>query len=173
MAGRDLEAQRERLAAAAPERERRPGLRAVGGAAARVAGPIVARRGGGILGRLKAEWRAIAGDALADLSWPEALGRDGALKLRVAPHAALELQHRTPLLIERINLYFGHAVVVRIVLLQGPLPLAAAPPAMRPADSPGAAEAAALDARLADIADPALRKALAALGRLVQGGGKR
>src|SRR6185312_7989255 len=36
--------------------ERRPGLRAAGLAATRIVGPIVARHGGGILARLKADW---------------------------------------------------------------------------------------------------------------------
>jgi hypothetical protein len=158
-----------KLPGAAAQYERRPGLHAVGAAAARVVRPIVARRGDGVLGRLKADWRAIASDELAAAAWPEALGRAGVLKLRVAPHAALELQHRTPLLIERINLFFGRGVVERIALVQGPLPLAAAPsPVVRP-DSLSAAAATALEVRLAGVTDPALRKALCGLGRLVLG----
>ena len=58
------------------------------------------------------------------MSWPATLGRDGVLKLRAAPGAALELQHRAPLIIERINLFFGRAAVTRLALVQGPLPLA-------------------------------------------------
>ncbi|HTT79285.1 MAG TPA: DciA family protein [Stellaceae bacterium] len=166
----DADRDAERLAAAAPERERRPGLRAVGGTAARVAGPIVARSGGGLLGRLKADWDAIAGEATAAETWPEALSRAGVLRLRVAsPGAALDLQHRTPLLIERIDLFFGRRVVERIALVQGPLPLGAATSPVPRKDSLSAAAAAALDARLADIADPALREALGRLGRLVIG----
>src|SRR5579862_1978299 len=160
-----------RLAAASGQGEHGPnlrhgGLRAVGAAAARIAAPVVARHGGGVLGRLKAEWSAVAGAELAAATWPEELGRDGALKLRVAPRAALELQHRAPLLIERINLYFGRAAVVRLVLRQGPLPLAG-PPARAPAPSLAAGDAQALDATLADISDPELRAALGGLGRLV------
>jgi len=104
-------------------------MRAAGIAVARVAAPIVARRGGGVLGRLKAEWAAVVGAELAALTWPESLGRDGALKLRVASHLAVELQHRAPLVIERINQFFGRGVVTRLVLVQGPLPLAAPPAA--------------------------------------------
>jgi hypothetical protein len=166
----DADRNTERLAATPPERERRPGLRPVGNAAARVAGPIVARRGGGFVGRLKADWRAIASDATAADIWPEALSRAGILRLRVAsPGAALDLQHRSPLLIERINLFFGRRVVERIVLVQGPLPLAAAAAPIRRPQSLSAADATSLDARLADIAEPALREALGRLGRLVLG----
>jgi hypothetical protein len=170
MARSDRDRPRVRLAGAAPQDERRPGLRALGGAAARVAAPILAQRGGsggsgGVLGRLKAEWSAIAGAELAAIAWPEALRRDGALRLRVAPGFALDLQHRAPLAIERINLFFGRDVVARLILVQGPLPLAAPPPP-RPAPL-AAVDARSLDARLADIADPALRAALAGLGGLV------
>src|SRR5712691_11738849 len=62
-----------RLQGAARESERRPGMRAVGAAAARLAGPIVARRGGGVLFRLKAEWAAVVGTELAATTWPDAL----------------------------------------------------------------------------------------------------
>jgi hypothetical protein len=163
--------QPSRLQGKARESERQPGLRAVGGAASRLAAPIVARRGGGVLGRLKAEWAAVVGAELAAVSWPESLSRDGALKLRVASSAALELQHRAPLAIERINLFFGHAAVARLVLVQGPLPLPTPSPTPPSVPLTGV-EAAALDARLADIADPELRAALAALGRLVLRGSK-
>jgi hypothetical protein len=150
------------------EGERRPGMRAAGVAAARIAGPIVARRGGGMLSRLKAEWGAVAGAEFAAATWPEALGRDGALKLRVEPSQALELQHRAPLLIERINGFFGRGVVARLVLVQarrvGASRVMPAPP-----EPLGASEAKALDARLGDIADPELRAALSGLGRLVLG----
>jgi hypothetical protein len=162
------------VAAPAKQSERRPvlrpgGLRAAGIAAARVAAPIVANRGGGSLARLKAEWNAVAGAEFATSTWPEALGRDGALKLRVVPARALELQHRAPLLMERINGFFGRTVAARLVLVQAMLPSAAAP---APGGGPTPltdGEAQALDARLDDIADPELRSALAGLGRLVLG----
>jgi hypothetical protein len=161
-----------RVTGAPAESERRPGMRAAGIAAARLAAPIVARRGGGVLGRLKAEWAAVVGAELAATTWPEALGRDGALKLRVASSIALDLQHRAPLVIERINLFFGHAAVARLILVQGPLPLAA-PPATAMPTPLAAEEAKALDTRLGDIADPELRAALARLGRLVLAGARR
>lgn len=144
--------------------ERRPGLRAAGIIATRIAAPILLRRGG-ILARLKAGWCAAVGTELAAIAWPESLGRDGALKLLVAPGFALELQHRAPLMIERINLHLGRTAVTRLILVPGTLPLAA-PPA-RPAPELGAAEARSLEARLSDIADPELREALGGLGRLL------
>src|SRR5207302_3444914 len=115
----------ERLAAASQQGERRPGLRAAGLAASRVVAPVVAGRGGGILARLKAEWAAVVGSELAALTWPEAHSRDGALKLRVDSRFALDLQHRAPLVIDRITMFFGRASLTRLVFVQGGLPLAA------------------------------------------------
>ena len=152
-----------------PEGQRQGGLRAAGIAAARLAGPIVARHGGGVIGRLKAEWAAVVGPELAAMTWPAALGRDGALKIRVVSSFALDLQHRTPLMIERINMFFGRCVVARLALVQGTLPLATRP-RRAPAVPLGAEEAKALDTRLAQIADLELRAALAGLGHLVLAG---
>ena len=101
--------------------ERRAGFRAVGASLLRIVGPIVARHGGGIVTRLKSEWAAIVGPELAVVTWPESLARGGTLKLRVAPGKALELQHRAPLVIERVNLFFGREAVARLVLVQAPL----------------------------------------------------
>jgi hypothetical protein len=154
------------------EDERRPGMRPVGMATSRLAGAIAARHGGGILARLKADWPAIVGTELAAATWPQALGRDGVLKLRVAATIALELQHRAPLLIERINLYLGRSAITRIVLLQGPLPLPASP---GPAPPPplAAEDAQAIERQLALITDPELRDALIRLGKNVASGAPR
>jgi hypothetical protein len=153
------------LAGIPAEGERRPGLRAAGVAAARIAAPVVAKRGGGALGRLKAEWAAAAGPDLAALIWPEALGRDGVLKLRVAAHAALELQHRAPLVIERLNGFLGQPAVSRLVFVQGltggSLPSAASREPL------SAAAEATLAEQVAAVENPVLRAALAGLGRLV------
>jgi hypothetical protein len=146
--------------------ERRPGFRAAGANLPKIIGPIIARHGGGILARLKAQWGSIVGPELAAATWPEVLARGGTLKLRVAPAKALELQHRAPLVIERVNLFFGRQAVTRLALVQGPLPLPA-PPSRLPARPLLAAEAMALDRQLAGIASNDLRDALAGLGQRV------
>jgi hypothetical protein len=153
--------------------ERRPGFRAAGASLPRVVGPIVAQHGGGVLARLKAEWAAIVGAELAAACWPEALGRGGALKLRVLPMKALEIQHRTPFVTERINLYFGRDAVTRLTLAQGALPLPEATPSRETTRPLAAPETAALDRQLAEIGDPELRQALDRLGRAVIGAGER
>jgi hypothetical protein len=156
------------LPASARESEYHQGFRAVGVAVSKLAAPIVVRRGGGILVRLKSEWPAIIGPDWAAVTWPTALGRDGVLKLRAASTAALELQHRAPLLIERINVFFGRSVVTRLVLVQGPLPLDS-PPDGASLPPLAAGEIGFVDQRLSEIADPQLRNALARLGRAVAG----
>jgi hypothetical protein len=156
------------LAAPGRESEYNWGFRTVGVAVSKLAAPIVVRRGGGILVRLKSEWPAIIGPDWAVVSWPTALGRDGVLKLRAASTAALELQHRAPLLIERINLFFGRLVVTRLVLVQGPLPLDS-PPSRAGLRPPAADRTELVRSGLPGIADPQLREALARLGRAVAG----
>jgi len=156
------------LRASVPESERRHGFRAVGVATSKLAAPIIANQGGGILTRLKAQWAAIIGPDSAAVTWPTALGRDGVLKLRAASGAALEIQHRAPLLIERINLFLGRPAIARLTLVQGPLPLVLRPtrPLLRSL-APG--EIKALDKRLSDVTEPELRDALARLGKAVIG----
>src|SRR5438132_1413189 len=124
----------------------RVGFRAVGVAVSNLAAPILAKRGGGMLVRLKSHWLAIVGPDWAGATWPRALGRDGVLKLNAASFAALELQHSAPLLIDRINLFFGRPVVTRLAFVQGgPVPLPPAQPPNRPILRPLAtAEADAL-----------------------------
>ncbi|HEY4471179.1 MAG TPA: DciA family protein [Stellaceae bacterium] len=146
--------------------ERRPGLRAVGPLASRLAAPVVARHGGGILARLKADWPAVIGGEIAAATWPQALGRDGALKLRVAAATALELQHRAPLLIERINVYLGRPAISRLVFVQGPLPLAPAARRSR-ARQLGSGETESIERQIAAIGDSDLKAALARLGKSV------
>jgi hypothetical protein len=148
--------------------ERRPGFRAAGLAAARLVRPIVAHHGGGFLPRLKSDWPAVVGAELAAATWPEALARGGTLKLRVLLAKALEIQHRTPLVIERVNLFFGRAVIERLALVQGPLPLPP-PPQPEPLRPLATTEETALDRQLGGIADPELRAALDRLGRSVIG----
>lgn len=143
---------------------RKGGFAAVGVAVARLAEPVIGKRGS--LARLKAHWTAIVGPEWGEVSWPLALGRDGVLKLRVAPSAALELQHRAPLLIARLNLYLGRETVSRLALVQGPLRPRAPAPSLRPL---GEEDARALREKLSAIEDPALREALDRLGRAIEG----
>jgi hypothetical protein len=155
-------------------KERRRGLTAVGAAAARLTKPIFAKRGLAD-GAIVREWAAIVGAKLAAESAPEKIayagdqGTEGTLHLRIANGGlAVELQHLEPLLIERINGYFGYCAVARVRLVQGPLPT---PPTRRcGASRPlSGVEEDALARCLAGIADATLRARLDALGRAIMG----
>jgi hypothetical protein len=128
---------------------------------------------------LLTDWAAVAGQEIAAHAIPERLefGRgervDGTLHLRVEGPWALAIQHMAPVLIERVNTYYGYGAVGRLKLHQGPLPRrtmeSAAPEASPPLD---AASRAALDGSLAGIEDPQLRAALDRLGTAVHGRGR-
>ena len=117
---------------------RENGFRAIGGLAQRLTSGIAKGRGASIA-RLRAEWTAIVGPELARITRPEALlsgrgarasvkvagvkgaganGAGKALRLRVPGAAALEIQHKTGQLIERVNAYFGHKMIDDIRLVQ-------------------------------------------------------
>ncbi len=126
------------------------------------------------------DWPAIVGETLAAHSTPIRLGfprgkrLEGTLHVSVSGALALELQHLEPLVLERINGYFGYRAVGRLKLVHdGRKP--APPPAVRAApDRDEAAADAKLPPGIADIEDPGLRQALERLGRAVQaaGGGR-
>ena len=122
---------------------RENGFRAIGGLAQRLTSGIAKGRGASIA-RLRAEWTAIVGPDLARITRPEALlsGRGAraganaagkALRLRVAGAAALEVQHKSGQLVERVNAYFGHKMIDDIRLVQGVI---AARPAPKPTPAP-------------------------------------
>ncbi len=155
--------------------ERRGRLRAIAAEVPRIAGAVLGKRGFGEA-QLVAQWPAIIGESLAvgvspeKLSFPRGERKDGTLHLRVAPGLGLEVQHREPVLVERINAFFGYRAVARLALKQGPAP-AAAPAPVRPRPLK-AEERQLLDQRLAAIEDGELKAALQRLGAAVIGTAK-
>jgi hypothetical protein len=163
---------------------RENGFRAIGGLAQRLASGIAAHRAkagkGASIVRLRAEWTAIVGPDLSRLTQPEALlssrgartgvkgaGAPGAgkvLRLRVAGAAALEIQHSSGQLVERVNAFFGHRMIDDIRLVQGAI---AARPAPKPIPAPDPAVVARVAERVASVQDPELRAALTRLGARV------
>ncbi len=150
------------------------GPRALAGSLSAVTKTVFARRGFAD-GAILKDWALIAGEHLAAHSQPEKIaypagaGAGGTLHLRIASGSmATELQHLEPLLIERVNGYFGFKAVERLKITQGPLPESAARPDWTPwpLDS---AEEAGLAENLMDVEDEDLRRALKALGRAVIG----
>jgi len=152
--------------------KRRGGLRAIGAEIPRIAGAALGKRGFGEA-QLVTQWEAVIGPELAEKLSPERLTfsrgerRNGTLRLRVASAFAPEAQHLEPVLIERINAFFGYGAVARLVLTQGP-PLNAkpTPPRLRKLS---AEEQREIESRVAGVADPELRAALARLGTVVAG----
>jgi hypothetical protein len=153
--------------------ERRGRLRALAAEVPRIAGAALGKRGFAEA-QLVAQWPAIIGESLAEgvtpdrLSFPRGERREGVLHLRVAPGLALEVQHREPVLVERINAFFGYRAVARLALKQGPPAHAAAPlpPQRRPLKNE---ERQSLDQRLQGIEDAGLKAALERLGEAVLG----
>lgn len=123
-------------------------------------------------------WPEIVGERLASrceplrLQWPPRAARDHAreaatLIVRVEGAFAIELQHQSAIVIERVNGHVGWRCVGRLALRQGPLGPRRAPPRAAPPPDPAATARARLQA--ADIADDGLREALVRLGGRVLG----
>ena len=118
-------------------------------------------------------WPEIAGDLLARytlpdrITFPRGQRTGGLLHLQVATSAvATEVQHLEPLIVEKVNTYFGYGAVKGIHIFQRPLPVRddSGPTAPRALN---AGERAALDRELKAVSDPDLRRALEGLGQAV------
>jgi hypothetical protein len=123
------------------------------------------RRFGFVQNSIVSRWAEIVGERYAKVSSPESIrfptGRKagGVLTLLVdGAHAPL-IQHLTPLIVERVNRFFGYAAINRIVFRQGKPPAAPARP-VRPKLRPVPKE---LGDGLREIADPELRACLESL----------
>ena len=123
------------------------------------------------------DWPSIAGGDVARMCTPQGLSfqhrdrrRDGTLTLKVQSSQATRLQHLEPQLIERINGYFGYRAIARLRLLHGAAPASGEPDARSeaPASHPAPHPAPHGEQTDEPIADPALRAALARLGRAVK-----
>ncbi len=137
----------------------------------RLTKPLVKQRGA-VFGDILSRWPEIVGPLLSPDTQPERLtygARDGhgaTLEVGVNGAQALELQHLAPLVIERINSYFGYRVVAVLKLKQ--MPIRPKPSQVRPSRIPqrlGPEEAARLAELLSAIEDKNLRQALETLGR--------
>lgn len=123
------------------------------------------RRFGFVQSSIVSRWSDIVGERYAKVSIPESIkfpaGKKGggALTLLVdGAHAPL-IQHLTPMIVERVNRFFGYAAINRIIFKQGKPP-APAPRPERPQLRPVPKE---LGEGLREIADPELRACLESL----------
>ena len=124
------------------------------------------KRFGFVQSSIVSRWREIVGERYAKVSCPESIKfpagakAGGVLTLLVdGAHAPL-IQHLTPMIVERVNRFFGYAAINRIVFRQGKPP--ASPPTRpeRPQLRPVPKE---LGEGLREIADLELRSCLESL----------
>ena len=138
--------------------------RPAGELAAEVGG-IAFKRFGFVQASVVSRWAEIVGERYAKVSSPESIrfpaGRKsgGVLTLLVEGAHAPVMQHLTPLIVERVNRFFGYAAVSRLVFRQGRPPNAPPPPG-RPQLRAVPKE---LGEGLREIADPELRACLESL----------
>ena len=123
------------------------------------------RRFGFVQSSIVSRWAEIVGARYAKVSCPESIKfpaskkAGGVLTLMVdGAHAPL-IQHLTPMIIDRVNRFFGYAAITRIVFRQGKAPTPAPKP-QRPQLRPVPKE---LGEGLREIADPELRLCLESL----------
>ena len=122
-----------------------------------------------------ARWADIVGteiDAHSEpmkINWPRAVGdqspEPATLILRVEGPAALEIQHLSAVILERVNRFFGWQAIGRIALRQAPLRRREQPTPPPPPDPQAAARIAE---SLPAIEDDDLRQALARLGASIK-----
>ena len=129
------------------------------------AGGAAFKRFGFVQSAVVSRWSEIVGERYAEVSSPESIRfptgsrRNGTLTLLVEGAHAPLIQHLGPMVIERVNRFFGYEAVAKLVFRQGRLPQKPQAPA-RPAPAPVPAE---LGEGLRSIADPELRACLESL----------
>lgn len=132
-------------------------LPAVGGAAF--------RRFGFVQSSIVTRWPEIVGEKLAAASAPESIKfpvgkkQDGTLTLVARSAHAVMIQHVTPEIMERVNLFFGYPAVAKVAIRQGDV-VARPKPRAVPEPRPVPAE---LGNSLKTIEDPELKAVLEAL----------
>ena len=124
---------------------------------------------------LVTRWQDIVGPEIGvhaepiKLQWRRAIDGEptepATLVLRVEGPAAIEIQHLSNVILERVNRFFGWQAVGRIALRQAPLARRTAPTPAEPVDD---AETERIAATLTEVGDDDLRMALARLGAAVK-----
>jgi hypothetical protein len=125
---------------------------------------------------LVTRWPEIVGAEIAAHSQPETIQwprgpqaksapEPGTLLLRVEGPAAVEIQHLSEVILQRVNQFFGWQAVASVRLRQAPLARRAE---SRPLPAPDPAATARIAATLPEIRDEKLREALARLGAFME-----
>jgi hypothetical protein len=124
---------------------------------------------------LVTRWAEIAGAEVAahseplKIQWPRPVEgqpqEPATLVLRVEGPMALEIQHSSDVILQRVNRFFGWSAVGRLALRQAPLSRRNRPPVPRAPDAQSVAKVAET---LSSVEDEALRTALARLGASIK-----
>jgi hypothetical protein len=124
---------------------------------------------------LVTRWAEIAGAEVAHhseplrMQWPRPVEgqpqEPATLVLRVEGPAALEIQHKSDVILERVNRFFGWYAVGRLALRQAPLSRRDRASAPRP---PDAKQVENVAKTLSAVEDEELRAALARLGAAIK-----
>ena len=124
---------------------------------------------------LVTRWAEIAGTKVAEhseplkIQWPRPVEgqpqEPATLVLRVEGPMALEIQHSSDVILERVNRFFGWHAVGRLALRQAPLSRQNRP---KPPRVPDAKAIAEVEKTLGSVEDEALRAALARLGASIK-----
>lgn len=154
--------------------ERRMGLRNVAPLIGNLTRPLVRKRGF-FQTEIILHWAEIVGRNLEKFTMPvkympprgENAG-GGTLVIRVTGPVAIELQHRMPQIIERVNTYFGYRAVDRIKMMQGDISRPERT-VHTPTVVPEGKITRTSQANIAKIEDPHLREVLTRLGRHIAG----
>jgi hypothetical protein len=138
-----------------------------------ITGPLIAdvfRRQGFASTEIVTRWPEIVGPDIAALAepvkmvWPpdqgERISEPATLILRCAGPEAVEVQHMSATILDRVNQTLGWRAVAKVRILQGPLQRTSRQPRRASVDPRALAQA---EAHVATIADEGLRKALARL----------
>ena len=147
-----------------PEPQRRGYARAAGDLAGPISG-VAFKRFGFVQGAVVSRWKEIVGERYARVSNPESIrfpaGKKsgGTLSLVVEGAHAPLMQHLAPMIVEKVNRFFGYEAVARIAFRQGRV----ADANVRPKRQAPAAVPAELGDGLRAIADDELRACLIGL----------
>jgi hypothetical protein len=134
-------------------------------------GGVAFKRFGFVQGAVVSRWGEIVGERYAKVSLPESIRfpsgsrKNGTLTLLVQGAHAPLMQHLGPMIIERVNRFFGYEAVSKLAYRQGKIPAKAERPS-RPATAPVPKE---LGEGLRTIADPELRACLESLAGQIAG----
>lgn len=152
---------------------RRGGLRALAPSVRKVTMSFLGRRSVAE-GTLLAEWPSVVGADVARMCRPRRLTfprqrdrREGTLVLRVNPAEATRLAHLEPIVIERVNAFFGYRAVARLQLEHGRLTRRDSAPARAPREL-RREETQAVARSVESVGDDELREALGRLGRTIR-----